>query len=432
MKYSCKRGIMDEKIIKRYPLGNPTRKWRQDNFIISTFNGIAKNIVKGFQILKEAHFNLAEMGWVPIERVDDTIPAAERVGIDILLQDWRYFGGFQDSVNNEIVDGEIEKCITRCKASNRVLGYYVWDEPYHLPDLQRAASQTDIMEGLDEERLPFSVALPSYNEFYQYGNDMYDEYLKNYVEIINPPVFSLDYYPFYFYKPNDEKQLDECPLLKDLFLLRKHSLEKHTPMWFYYQGKGNPDYEPITYEKMAVQAYLALLHGAKALQHFSAINAIFDDETAEKLPAFEDTKRFNGEVVPWGNTLMALTSTGIFHDQAVLASDPKKANYTEDFATSALFDGTLPARISVGELTDGEGNRYVLILNRDYLERRAFSLPLKNASHVYEVSKKDGGQVLIERGATALTGDLAPGECVFLRLQDASQKPYLIRYELEK
>ncbi len=423
---------MDVKIIKRHPIGNPARKWTQKDFIISTFNGICKDIEKGLTLLKEARFNLVETGWISIERVDDTIPAAERVGIDLLLQDWRYFGGFQNSIRNEIVDGEIEKCVARCKASTRILGYYVWDEPYHLPDMEIAAKQTDVMENLDEDRLPFSVALPSYNEFYQYGNDAYDDYLKKYVDIINPPVFSLDYYPFHSYKPNDESQLDECPLLKDLFLLRKHSLEKNAPMWFYYQGKGNPDYEPISYEKMAMQAYLALLHGAKALQHYSANNAIFDDDTGKKLPAYEDTKRFNSLVEPWGNTLMALTSTGIFHDDAVLANDARKSDYTEDFATGKLFEGKLPPRISVGELVDGEGNQYVLILNRDYLINRPFSLPLKDAANVYEISNADGKQVLIEKDARQITLDLAPAQCVFLRIQPASETPYLIEYELEK
>ena len=28
---------MEHKILSRYPLGNPRRKWRQDNFILSQF-----------------------------------------------------------------------------------------------------------------------------------------------------------------------------------------------------------------------------------------------------------------------------------------------------------------------------------------------------------------------------------------------------------
>ncbi|MBQ9118389.1 MAG: hypothetical protein IJY11_04225 [Clostridia bacterium] len=421
---------MEVKIIKRKPIGNPTRKWRQENFILSTFSGIAKDTEKGLSYLKEANFNLVEMGWVDPKLVDEAILAAEKVGVDLLVQDWRYFGGFQDSIRNEIVDGEIEKCIAKCQTP-RVLGYYVWDEPYMPADLEIAAVQTDIMEKLDEKRMPFSVAIPSYNGAYQYGNDLFDDYLKRYVDKVNPPVFSLDYYPFHTFKPNDESQLDECPLFKDLFLLRKHSLEKEAPMWFYYQGMDNPEYAYISYEKMAMQAYLALLHGAKALQHYRAINAVID-KNGNKLPAFDDVKKLNGLVAPWGDTLMALTSTGVFHDDAVLANDPKRANYTEDFAGSALFDGRLPHRISIGELQDGEGNRYALLLNRDYLSAKSIRLPLKNAANVYEINNNDGKQVLIKKDCTEIQLELAPAQCVFLRLQPAAEKPYLIEYELTK
>ncbi|MBQ8427743.1 MAG: hypothetical protein IJX18_00650 [Clostridia bacterium] len=419
---------MDVRIIKRRPIGNPTRKWKQKDFILSTFSGIAKDTEKGLALLKDAGFTLVEMGWAKKERIDGAIPAAEKVGIDLLVQDWRYFGGFQDSIRNEIVGGKIEKCIEKCQ-SPRVLGYYVWDEPYMPADLEIAAKQTDIMESLDENRLPFSVAIPSYNGAYQYGNDLFDDYLERYVNLVNPPVFSLDYYPFHNFKPNDESQLDECPLFKDLFLLRKHSLEKQAPMWFYYQGMDNPEYAYISYEKMAMQAYLALLHGAKGLQHYSAIKAAIDDD-GNALPSLPYVKKLNTSIAPWGNTLMALTSTGIFHDDSVLTSDNKKANYTEDFSTSLLFEGKLPHRISVGELVDSENNRYALILNRDYLTTRTLSLSLKNAANVYEIGNKDGKQVLVEQDCKRLKLDLAPAECVFLRLQPADATPYLIEYEL--
>ena len=420
---------MDVKIIKRYPIGNPTRKWKQKDFIISTFSGFANDMEKGLQYLKEAHFNLVEMAWIDVKRVDATYPAAEKVGIDILLQDWRYFGGFQDSIRHEIVEGQIEKCIAQSKACPRVLGYYVWDEPYMPADLDIAAEQTDIMEKLDEDRLPFSVAIPSYNGAYQYGNDLYDDYFDRYITKINPPVFSLDHYPFHFYKHNEEGQLDDCPVIKDLYLLRKHGLAKDAPIWYYYQGMDYYEFEKITYEQMAMGAYLALLHGAKGMQHYTALGTMIDFD-GNLMPAYEPVKRLNECFLAWGNTLMALTSTGIFHDDTVLASDAKRANYLEDFSSSKLFDGKLDKRISVGELTDSEGNKYALLLNRDYRVNRPCVLPLKEAANVYEISPVDGKQVLIEEGAKEIKLDLAPAQCLFLRLQPASETPYLIEYEL--
>ena len=38
---------METKIIYRYPLGNPRRKYRQDNLVISTFKAYTGNIRLG-------------------------------------------------------------------------------------------------------------------------------------------------------------------------------------------------------------------------------------------------------------------------------------------------------------------------------------------------------------------------------------------------
>jgi hypothetical protein len=213
--------------------------------------------------------------------------------------------------------------------------------------------------------------------------------------------------------------------------MRKHGLAHNAPLWYYYQGMDNPEFAYISPEKMAMGAYLALLYGAKAMQHYAAIATMIDKQ-ANKLSSYEDVKRLNQRFIAWGNTLMALTSTGVFHDDKVLANDPKKACYTEDFSQSVLFDGTLPHRISIGEFVDPEGNRYALILNRDYLASTSFALSLKKTMRVYEVSTKDGTQVLLHDSVNVLEGNLAPGECMLIRLQPASEDPYLIDYKLEK
>ena len=56
---------METKIIYRHPLGNPRRKYRQDNLVISTFKAYTGNIRLGIEHCKEMGFNMVEFGWVP-------------------------------------------------------------------------------------------------------------------------------------------------------------------------------------------------------------------------------------------------------------------------------------------------------------------------------------------------------------------------------
>ena len=92
----------------------------------------------------------------------------------------------------------------------------------------------------------------------------------------------------------------------------------------------------------------------------------------------------------------------------------------------------LPFRCSVGEFTDCEENRYLLIQNRDFLVSREFCLKLKKDFRIYTVSKEDGMQVVSTENTDKLSLNLEPGDAVLLRFQDAAEEAYLIDYVLEK
>jgi len=423
---------METKLIKRYPLGNPDRIWRQDNFIISTFNASAKDMRLAFTNLKEAYFNLAETGWIPKERCDEAIAIAEETGLDILIQNWNYFGGFQDSRKTEIVPEELAAYIEKTKKYRHIYGYYVWDEPFHAPDIAKAAEQTNVIEALDPSRMPFSVALPSYNLAYTYANGQYESYLENFVTTINPPVMSLDYYPFALLHPSDKEQLDNCEIYKDLFLMKKWSLKKNMPLWFYYQGTGDLESCNLSPRQITMQVNLALLYGAKGIQHYTVIGPVID-KYGEKGDYYEHIKTLNRRIAMWGRTLMALTSTGVYHSDDVLANDPSfRADFCDHFKDSAVFADTLPLRTSVGEFVDSDGNRYVILLNRDYINPSEISLKLAKTSRIYEVDEVYGRQHMVSKTVKSLKAELRPGEAKLYRIQDAKEPAYLVDYILEK
>jgi len=427
---------METKIIYRKPLGNPTRTYRQDNFMLSTFRALTKKPRRGLELCKDLGFDMVEFGWVNPEDSYKCVTACEEVGIDGIIQNWDVFGGFQTTDANLTTDVEkIKKYVDYTKKYKHVVGYYVWDEPFEDEKINAAAEQVQALEECDPGCLPFTVAIPSYNKKWTWENGLFESYLRKYVDTINPPVLSLDYYPFGDYRPDKPKQLDMSKILLDLALMRKISQEKQMPMWFYFQAQDGPatyGYKNYPPEKMRGQMYLALIHGAVGLQNYNVYGGAITED-AEMGPLYFFTKDINHRVHQIGRTLMALTSVGVFHSPEVHEGNTMFDDWRQPISDSeVLADVDLPFRCSVGEFVDAEGNRYLMIYNRDFLEKREFKLKLKKKFRIYEVSQDDGMQSVKSNRAQKLSVTLQAGDAILLRFQDADEKAFLIDYVLEK
>lgn len=427
---------METKIIYRKPLGNSKRKYRQDNFIISTFKAYTENVRRGIELCKELDFDMVEFGWTDPEASLKCMTACEETRLDGIFQNWEIYGGFQDSRGrDEIEYVKLEKYLEHTKKFRHVVGYYVWDEPISYEKVEVAAKHLNEMERLDPERLPFVVALPSYNPMWTWKNGEYENYLRKFADTIEPPVLSVDYYPFFPHKPEPGDQLDSSKLFLDIAALRKIALEKDIPMWFYFQTQDDPNkyaYANFSPEKVRMQQYNALLHGAKGLQNYNVFDgAIHRNST--KGPLFYITQDLNRRSHQLGKTLMALTSVGVFHSPEVLKDNTDFEKYRQPLSDSMILaDDELPFRCSVGEFEDCEGNRYLFVQNRDIHEDRKFVLKLKKNFRIYTVSQLDGMQSVLKKNTDTLKVSLVAGDAVLLRFQDAEEEAFLIDYVLEK
>ena len=433
---------MKTKTLFYEPIGNPDRKYRQDHFMISSCIALA---VEGYQKgggdlrecirnVKEAGCNLAEFIWADPEETEKCIEACEEFELDGVFQNWDAFGGFQGSRSNfEINYEKLDLFMEFSKKFRHFYGYYVWDEPLSERAVDTAAAELREIERLDPARLPFIVAIPSYNLTDTWENGKYEAYLTRFAKVIDPPVMSLDYYPFSAMRPDPSNQLDDKLLFLDIALLRKLALGINAPMWFYIQAMDSPinsNYYRFTPQKLSMQAFNVLLHGGKAVQYYCTVEgAVYWD--GRPGPLFFPMKELNRRIQRWGKTLMALKSEGVYHSPEVLAGCAAFDPYREPVSESkVLLDQDLPFRCSVGELSDREGNRYLLILNRDYKNAREFRIGFRKAFRVYKISDETGGQTVLRNRAENLRLRLNPGDAVFLRVQDAEEEPYLIRYEL--
>ncbi len=454
---------MNHIILKRYPIGNQRFAWKQTDYVLSTFSGFPQSGTQEGEIHevadryarhhKEAGFNLMELGWVEHEGSWAAVEACEKNEINLIFQDMSLLGGMTHHHADRKVSREaIKAVVDRLKDKTYTIGYYVWDEPQSEAQMDEARRQMDILQELDPEALLFTVAVPDYNARQDglegvgvsWENGLYAPYLEMFAEKMDPPVMSFDYYPIgdYFnvwpgHTYSKEKQLDDSFMYLSMAANRAVAKKHNIPFWFYYQGYKLyrcTREEDFVFPMVRCFMYSAVLYGAKGLQNYATGEKgnRFLHPDGSKGDFFEEQKQINFEILQLGKTLMALDSKLIIHSDDLLPGCIYTKPYFNQVEESEIFVGKLPKRTSVGELEDAYGNRYAVILNRDFEADSEVNLSLKENFRVYEVSKEDGRQRVIYDGVSELSVFLKKGDAVLYRFQKADDEAFICEYELEE
>ena len=93
-----------KKMLARYPIGNPRRKWKQDNFILSVTNAAPMGLEyesetdlekarRGMKTAKEALFNVVEFLWTSPKMAMELVRMAEQLSMPVIYQNMLRFGG---------------------------------------------------------------------------------------------------------------------------------------------------------------------------------------------------------------------------------------------------------------------------------------------------------------------------------------------------
>lgn len=429
---------MNRKLFARYPVGNPDRKWKQDNFILAVSNpgptGLEVRDEKSLEKTRravetavEAGFNLLEMLWASPEEGMEILRTAERLGAKVSYQNLRRFGGmgFTKKILNE--DNDLLGTIRDTKTWNCIASYYVYDEPTNEEQRKVTRELIELVERECPHLLPYTVAAAK------------PYYVDTLADEVSPAQLSFDIYPFgnIGQELKAKDQLDKGNIWYYFEVARRAAKRIGAPLWFYYQGHQlfyKPSFDRYTFTASRMMANAALLHGAKQISAYVEFDGFVDPATGGKGVFFEEQKRLNEESAKLGNTLMALECHRVLHDPSVQILG-KYAEEWEQLASSMeeseLLEGELPARISVSELSDSYGHKYLLVLNRDYRMENHFCLKLKEPSCIYRVSEKDGLEYQICDGAK-LRGHLTAGSIALYRIQPVEKEQYLLEYYLEK
>ena len=440
---------MEHKLLARRPVGNPRRRWRQDNFTLHTSGpALIDTKLRGKSALTlrktrravkttlDAGFNLMGTLWADFESAMHVVRAAEQYGGNVMLQDLCRLGGTGNANYYTFYEkSDFEGLLQETKKWSCIKGYFIWDEPILEEQFAEARKAIDYLEREYPDMLPFTVANPDYHPLLEGKQDVFAAYIKRYAEVIDPVQMDFDYYPIGKPEYTPAVQVDNSTMWSNLEIIRREAKRRETPLWFAYQGHHYPWHQvEYTYkhEMTRTMAHAGVLYGAKAIEYYVEFDGFIDPATGGKGVHFEEQKQLNGELSALGNTLMALSCDRVLHDDTLLADNAEARGYCTPFSESELLTGKLPTRISVSEHTDAYGNRYLMVLNRDWDAAQHIQLDLKAPSHVYEVSRKDGEQYLRYENTDYIWLNIAPGDLQLYRIQPAAEAPFTVEYYLDK
>ncbi|MBQ9097919.1 MAG: hypothetical protein IJY50_00620 [Clostridia bacterium] len=438
---------MQHKLLTRKPVGNPRRVWKQDTLLLnvasagpmnSSWKGQSeltlRNTRRGVKTCIDAGFNMIGCLWAYPELAMDIVRTAERYGGNVLFQDLHRFGGM--GANNVFCEtNDYKGVIEDTKQWSCIKGYCMWDEPILQEHLEETRRMIDYCEQVRPDVLPYTVANPDYNSRCRWEDNAYAPYIDRYLDTIDPAQMSFDYYPVGKKEYDPTLQLDNSTMWSDLEIVRRAAQKRNIPMWFAYQAQRYPwhkIYYTFHFNMARAMAHAGILYGCKGLECYTEFNGFVDPATGGRGVYFDEQKRLNTELLALGNTLMALNCDRVIHDDTLLPDHPSMEGLRTPLEESELLESGLVPRTSISEHTDSYGNRYLMVLNRDYDQVATMSLKLKNTSHVYAVSKEDGEQSLIAQTADDFHVYLEPGDLKLYRIQDATEDPFTVEYYIDK
>lgn len=427
---------MEKKLFARYPLGNPRRIWRQENYVLAIATpgptgldkGNARHLEQARRAVEtsvDAGFNQLELLWASPAVGMEIVKTAERLGTNVIFQDLRRFGGmgFAKEKLNENNDLMGSMRDTACWKS--IVGYYVFDEPINDEQRKITREMIDIVERERPGMLACTVCTAGTKNINKLADD------------VDPAQLCFDTYPFGNTKAvmKAEDQLDCSRMWYSMEIAYRAAKRIGAPFWFYYQGHElfyHPRFDRYTFAASRMMANAAILYGAKGISSYVEMNGVLDSETGGHGYHFEEQKELNQKTAKLGNTLMALECLRVIHDDTLAPDREEWPEVRHTMEDSELLTGTLAPRFSVSEHADNYGHRYLMVLNRDYRLENHYCLTLKQASRVYRVSAETGCEQLAFENDDKILGHLEPGGLVLYRIQAMEEEPYTLEYYLEK
>jgi hypothetical protein len=398
---------------------NPAAQWQPKEFPIGFWLGPpqAANTVESYRRVKDCGFTLAFVGFgnCTTEDYRKTLDICQDIGLKAMVymheEIWREYARKTDW-----------RAIPAKRAEEfgqhpALAGWGLLDEPRaeHFADL---AAWNRTLGERTPGKLRFINLLPHGCPPEQTGAKSYEDYVETFLSTVKPDVLCFDHYVLV-----KEGVLEKGTLVPNYFenleIIRAAALRHGVPAWNGILAWSHLVYASPTPEQMRWQVWTSLAYGMKGIMYFTYWP---DPEQKPGMPAIVDVngkpsaiypevKKLNHEMQTLGQTLLKLTSTGVYH-AGEIPSGGKPVP-----ADAAL---QLPADqpLMVGFFRkDGTDEDYAIVVNRDYAKPVEFDLrPGAAVRDVRLVSAENGAISALPVADGKLRLALSPGEGKLLKL----------------
>ncbi len=334
--------------------GNPsahTTRFLQDQFAIAMF-GDPPLTERDYQLVAESGFNLVAGNFHAdnLERTLRQLDLCEHFGMKALAC-------CGDIPPEEHPEGE--SC----------WGYVVQDEP-NAAAFARLADRVAALRKARPGRLPMINLYGHYTQLRpeDLAAKDYDDYVRQFIQIVDPDILSMDYYPYFLPVADDRDGL--CRTLESM---RRHSLEAGIPFWNFINCMPYGPHTDPTEGQLMWQIYTSLAYGSKGIGYFCYFTPLSPEFPKGGAIVTRDNvrtrhwyqaRRINEQLRNLGPTLMQLTSCGVYRLYPI--DNAQRQLRGTGIANILHAPVDPPYDYLVGTFRHADGRRAVLLNNYRY------------------------------------------------------------------
>jgi hypothetical protein len=329
--------------------------WKQKDFVLSFWwpPPPAETTTERYKQIADAGFNWV-LGGNGVSNPGPSkamLEAARKNKLKALVLDDRVYGG---------KPGGVDAVVKEYGDSPALEGFLVKDEP-NTSEFPALRDTVAALKKADGNRLAFINLLPTYASVAQLGAPTYEEYVKQYLDVVKPEVLCFDHYPF-------TSSGERADYLENLEIIRRQALSARIPFWLFIQSEGiEGAYRSPTETELRIQVFTALAYGARGILYFTYwtpesgggekhFDGILTREGKTRAH-YEWVKRLHEEIRPTLALMMNLKSRDVYQ----VGKPPQGTRAVPD---DDIFEKVEGDPATLGTFDGPGGRRFIWVVNR--------------------------------------------------------------------
>jgi len=332
---------------------------------------------------------MADGGWNLVWSTEKELDVCKRHDLRAMLHDGLLS---PKSLDDPIKRAQLDSLINRVKDHPAMYSYHLKDEP-NTSAFSGLGKLVEYLRQRDPAHMAYINLLPTYATNEQLGTlgdtiTAYNEYLRRYVEIVNPALISYDHYHFSASKQSDEKFKgtpyfsngdDGREYFLNLALIRRASQKANVPFLNIVQAcSWTPSMRVPNEDEMRFLVYTTLAYGGQGISYYvycypGHIGAIANPDGTPTV-IYHALKTLNREFVAIASQLQPLRSLGVYHIGMVpMGGEPLPASSAfnvDPQVTTMIY--TPPEKMKgmvLGTFGTSGQPTHVLVVNLDYTQK---------------------------------------------------------------